>query len=93
MTLHTLNQGPANRSGLESCQRALQAGDTLLLIEDGVYWSLPGLPCGLELPPQVQLCALEADLQARGIASLAQPVDDAGFVDLCLCHERIVSWF
>ncbi len=69
-SLHTVNKSPGSAELLRSCLRTAVAGDTVLLIEDGVY------ACGEsqinhllfnELDPAIRLCALQEDLLARGI--------------------------
>ncbi|MBS99657.1 MAG: sulfurtransferase complex subunit TusB [Oceanospirillaceae bacterium] len=92
MILHTLNQGPGNPALLEDCLAAMTATDTLLLIEDGIYWSLPAYADTLtRVPGRVQ--ALESDLTARGIKTALTTVDDTGFVELTINHDKVVSWF
>jgi len=93
MVLHTLNQAPANSACLESALKAVASDDTLLLIEDGVYWTLPAFEAQLA-SLRGRLLVLEADAKARGIKTEAvESVDDAGFVALCVSHDKVVSWF
>ncbi|GGB92845.1 hypothetical protein GCM10011352_18640 [Marinobacterium zhoushanense] len=93
MVLHTLNQAPANAACMASALAAMTAQDTLLLIEDGVYWTLPTFASQLANIPG-SVVALAPDLQARGLTSDAiESVDDAGFVALCVSHDKVVSWF
>ncbi len=98
-TLHTVNKPLTRSPVLKSCLRLLQAGDCLLLLEDGVYeardypdrdsvWA--------DLPAGVTVYVLEPDLAARGLAMTDNRmtcVDDAGFVQLVCDCERTVSWF
>ncbi|ANG62681.1 hypothetical protein A8C75_09420 [Marinobacterium aestuarii] len=95
MTLHTLNRAPSNAALLADCLRACSSGDTLLLIEDGAYCALAGQP--IAWPIGVTVCALAADVAARGLdnrlASSIEQVDDAGFVQLCCEHARVISWY
>lgn len=94
MILHTLNQGSANTACLSSCLEAMQPGDSLLLIEDGVYWSLPACRSQLNQLDPSRIYVLQPDAQARGIeVDGLGCVDDAGFVELCVTHSKIVSWF
>ncbi|WP_409526454.1 sulfurtransferase complex subunit TusB [Nitrincola sp. MINF-07-Sa-05] len=92
-TLHTLNRGPSHASCLTDCLSAMTDGDTLLLIEDGVYWILPGHVGTLKDVKQIHL--LQADMHARGLQGQTNLdlVDDEGFVALCTEHDRVVSWF
>ena len=75
---------------MASCLAVAGAADTVLLIEDGVY--------GATREPDWNgtLAALEPDLRARGLLDRLAPgvvvVDDAGFVDLVVAHQPIVTW-
>ena len=89
-TLHILNRGPNQPELLQHLIDACSDGDTILLIEDGVYWSSDHFThhfAGLDLT------VLQADLAARGVkAAIGEPIDDADFVDLTVAHSRSVSW-
>lgn len=91
-TLHTVNKTSAN-DALAACLRVASSGDTLLLIEDGVYQAST-----LVRHPQaktLRLFALQEDITARGLSLPATitPIGYAQFVDLACQHERSVSWF
>lgn len=100
MTLHTYNKSlDAGAARLHNCLRTLANGDSLLLLEDGVYLA-PQLHADATLrsavPEGVTLYALTPDVVARGL-SAKLPVDFSGidyngFVQLCLAHPRIVNW-
>jgi len=92
-TLHTLNRGPSHANCLSDCLSSMADGDTLLLIEDGVYWILPIYISALKNASHIR--ALKADVEARGLQQLTGfgLVDDDGFVTLCTEHDRVVSWF
>lgn len=92
-TLHTLNRGPSHASCLADCLSTMANDDTLLLIEDGVYWALPSHISVLNDVSHIR--ALKADVLARGLHQLSgtELVDDDGFVGLCTQHDRVVSWF
>ena len=93
MNLHILNTSPSDRNTFVSCSHALADEDTLLLIEDGTYWLLPQHRADLARIP-ARVVALSPDRQARGIkADSLMEVDDTGFVELTIKHERVVSWF
>ncbi|WP_432695225.1 sulfurtransferase complex subunit TusB [Marinobacterium sp. YM272] len=93
MILHTLNQAPSNAACMESCLEAIAPGDTLLLIEDGVYWTQPAFQETLSRHSG-KLFALTPDILARGIQFETDlQVEDAGFVELCASHDKVVSWF
>lgn len=93
MTLHILNTSPSDTQTFRSCSDALTEQDTLLLIENAVYWLLPQHRQALARLP-AQVLVLAPDRAARGVeAGTVSEVDDAGFVELTLKHERVVSWF
>jgi tRNA 2-thiouridine synthesizing protein B len=85
-TLHIINKA----SALSACLSIAAVEDALLLIEDGVYAATKS---GASQRP---LYALEADVNARGIAALLGPsvrvVNDTDFVRLAVNHQPIVSW-
>jgi tRNA 2-thiouridine synthesizing protein B len=89
--LHTVNT-PAL---LELCFQSAESGDTLLLIEDGVYGAqqayLDKIPAGLSVR------ALQCDLEARGltdrIGERVTTAEVSDFVSLCCEHEKIINWF
>ncbi len=93
MTLHILNTPPSDRNTFLSCSYAQTQDDTLLLIEDGTYWLLPQHRADLS-QVAARVVVLIPDRQARGVeASNLMEVDDAGFVELTVQNERVVSWF
>ena len=93
--LHLLNKSPS--SGLfDELRKALSPGDSLLLLEDGVYFL--NRPEELaDLPAELSLHFLAEDLQARGLTTPlpenATTVDYDGFVALCASHAKTASWF
>ena len=85
--LHIVNKSPLERSTLDSCLAAAQAGAAVLLIEDGVYAATRGHAAESKLKAasaRLEIYVLAPDLEARGMAqSLAEgvkPIDYAGFV-------------
>lgn len=94
MILHTLNKASLKVLSYD-CLSLLSPGDSLLLLEDGVYAALPDAP-PLTLPEGVRLYVLAEDLAARGISDRIPPaftrVDYAGFVALCLAHVKVINW-
>lgn len=100
MTLHTYNKSLASgEARLRDCLRAISPGDSLLLIEDGVYLATqlhPGMELRKQLPDGIALYALTPDAAARGISAKFPAdfsgIDYAGFVQLCLAHPRVVNW-
>ncbi len=105
-SLHTVNKSSSSADVLNSCLRTAVAGDTVLLIEDGVYAcgsSQADLLLFSELDPAVRLCALQEDLQARGIdlsggmngriTGRIEAISYPQFVELACHHARTISWF
>lgn len=91
-TLHTVNK-TASDDALAACLRVVSSGDSLLLIEDGVYQAAT-----LAQHPQASsllLFALQEDVTARGLSLPATitAIDYAQFVELVCRHRRSVSWF
>ncbi len=97
--LHIVNKSPSQSRTLESCLRLAQAGNAVLLIEDGVYAATKGnadaaalhAACG-----RLQVYALQPDCDARGITSMLAEgitlVDYGGFVDLVAQRKTAHSW-
>lgn len=95
--LHTVNKSPFRNSSLEDCSRFLQSGDSLLLLEDGVYACQAGTRQSAlmeTIMKNVEVYAIRADLKARALTDLIpgiQVTDYAGFVDL-VEKNKIHSW-
>ena len=92
-TLHIVNKSRLNSHALASCLAVVTPGDSLLLIEDGMYSVLDAS----WLPTQMEIHVLTEDLQARGLDAGAldtriQCVDYPGFVALACRCTRTVSW-
>jgi len=91
-TLHTLNKASLSHSAGYDCMRALADGDTLVLIEDAVYLTQRKLPVNRN----IDVCAIQHDLHTRGLSPLeghTRIINDSDYVELCLNHDKIVSWF
>jgi tRNA 2-thiouridine synthesizing protein B len=94
--LHLVNKSPYERNSLDTCVGYCRQGDTVLLIEDGVYaaiktGSVAGKLRGLDV------AALGPDLKARGIpedklVEGIKVVDYADFVDLVEAKDKVQSW-
>lgn len=95
--LHTVNKSPFQTKTLEDCARFLQAGDILLLLEDGVLACQAGTQQSALLEgimKTAEVHAIRADIKARGLTDLMpgiQVTDYAGFVDL-VEKNKIHSW-
>ena len=97
--LHTVNKSPYQCTSLQSCLQHVRAGDTLLLIEDGVYAVLKGGAAAeaLSAASGIKVAALSADLKARGIGADkmidgVEVVDYGGFVDLVEQTDKTQAW-
>ena len=98
--LHIVNKSPFERNSLDTCLRLAVAGSAILLIEDGVYAARKPSSAADKLQQALEnhpLYALQADLQARGLAvdSLIdgiQLVDYDGFVKLTTEYDKTQSW-
>ncbi len=96
-TLHTLNASAREHGDLFArLLRSATAGDTLLLLENGVYNLSDANALQAIADAGLTLFALQADIVARGLAAAgaaANSVDDDGFVALACSHRKVVSWF
>ncbi|MHA1164851.1 MAG: sulfurtransferase complex subunit TusB [Alphaproteobacteria bacterium] len=98
--LHTVNKSPFEKSTFKSCLDHARSGDSVLLIEDGVYAATKGTAAAKLIADRngdVSLYALGADLAARGISEEAviegiSVVDYEGFVDLVTEHDVSQAW-
>lgn len=97
--LHIVNKSPFERNSLESCLRLATQGSAVMLIEDAVYGATKGTTMESKVQGalgSVKVFALDADLQARGLADRVLEgvtvVDYGGFVDLVTEHSNLQSW-
>ena len=95
--LYTVNKSPLMFGNFRSVLGIAPAGEPILLYEDGVYAATEGT-ASAELIKQAleqhPVYALQADLEARGLASLVdgiQVIDYEGFVELVEQHH-VVPW-
>jgi tRNA 2-thiouridine synthesizing protein B len=99
MTLHLVNQSPFEHSTLTECLRFCAKGDSILLLENGVYAACQDNEFNAQLKDleHIQVYALEADIMARGLAAqLAHFISlasDSDFVDLTVQHSSVQSWY
>ncbi len=99
-TLHTVNKSPFATGALLSCIAHAKDGDTVLMIEDGVYGASSGTNVSDALTARagsVTLCVLGPDFAARGLATDRmldgiKSVDYAGFVELAASNDRTQAW-
>ena len=99
-TLHIVNRSPEHPSAMDRCLKFSSKDDSLLLIEDGVYFALPATLSKIQQSldtVNITLYALEEDLVARGIHKKVdesiQVVNYDGFVELTATHNKSSSWF
>jgi tRNA 2-thiouridine synthesizing protein B len=95
--LFTVNKSPLSTNSLDSVLQVAPQGAPILLYEDGVYAVMPGAKSA----PVVQdalaahpVYALDADLEARGIAKTLegiQVIGYDGFVELVEQHD-VAPW-
>ncbi len=94
--LHLVNKSPYERCNFDTVTGLMKEGDTLLLIEDGVYAAIKGGKIASQLDGR-NVSVLGPDLAARGIAEDKlvggiTVVDYAGFVDLVESNDKVQSW-
>lgn len=96
-TLHTLNASAREQQALlQRLLRCASTGDSLLLIENGVYNLTDADALKAINAAGLTLYCLQADALARGLKnsdSNATVVDDNEFVALSCSHQKVISWF
>ncbi len=98
--LHIVNKSPMERSSFASCFRIARAGDSVLMIEDGVYAALANTTLADKITRrmnELSFYALGPDIAARGLGDTALIenlgiVDYEGFVDLVTASDITQSW-
>jgi tRNA 2-thiouridine synthesizing protein B len=102
-TLHTLNSSSRDQRAL--FDRMIQfssPGDSLLLIENGVYCITDEYAMRTAHATGLQIFCLQNDIEARGLSdyvnipaqqNTCELVDDSGFVALSCTHNKVLSWF
>ncbi len=99
-TLHTVNKSPFATNTLKSCLDHVSDGDSVLLIEDGVYGALKGTSIAdlvADKLGEITIIALLPDLAARGIKESRlidniKTTDYAGFVELAAKNDLSQAW-
>ena len=102
-TLHTLNTSAREQAALlQQLLRCASVGDSLLLIENGVYNLADTDALAAIKAAGLTLYCLQADVLARGLKHHEQSgattvdatvIDDSGFVELTCSHQKVISWF
>lgn len=90
--LHIIQHHLNNQASLLNLQAAVAAGDSILLIEDGIYSATELFKLNVICP----IHALVDDVSARGlmkqIPTAIQLIDYLQFVVLTEAHAHICSW-
>ena len=97
MLLHTVNKTADQGQALQLCLRFADPGDTVLLIEDGVFASTAEHPAGeLLRAAKPRILVLLPDLESRGIGHTLAPfigaITYSDFVDLVCSCDKVQSW-
>lgn len=96
MILHTLNASPSSPAFVD-CLAVIAAGDTLLLLGDGVYAALKGSDGCAQLEAcGASLHVLQSDAEAAGILQRMgsfKVIDMTGFVALSERCPRQQAWY
>lgn len=98
--LHTVNKSPLDRNALESAIKHATKGNSILMIEDGVYGAMQGTQKSGVVSGamnDISFYVLGPDLKARGInegrvIDGVKIVDYSGFVALVAEHDATQSW-
>lgn len=98
--LHLVSRSPFREDALDSCLRVARPGSGVLLYEDGVFAAVQGT--GFEGRLRAALATLrvyvlDPDLEARGLLRAPRVpgvagVDYAGFVELAIEYDSVMSW-
>ncbi len=95
MILHTVSKSPFSNQAWQECLYCANSGDSILLLEDGVYAAMPGSQS--DSIDNLHLYAIDVDVNARGLQDKLIPgveiVDYARFVELTTTHKSVVSWY
>lgn len=103
-TLHILNKSPKQPFPASQCSRFYSKNDSILLVEDAVYYATPSTYLQLKSAPEFKnslitptIYALKDDIVARGISnhihSDIKQVTYEGFVELTASHDKSSSWY
>jgi tRNA 2-thiouridine synthesizing protein B len=98
--LHLVNKSPTDRNAFDTCFRMANPGDSILLIEDGVYAALAKAEFAKKITDRLDnysFYVLGPDVSARGLDDTPliediSVVDYEGFVDLVTENEVTQSW-
>ena len=98
--LHLVNKSPTDRNAFDTCFRMASKGDSILLIEDGVYAALANAEFANKITSRLDnfsCYVLGPDVDARGLGDTPligdiSVVDYEGFVDLVADNDVTQSW-
>ncbi len=98
--LHFVNKSPTDRNAFDTCFRMANPGDSILLIEDGVYAALANAEFATKITSRLDdysFYVLGPDVAARGLGDTpliedVAVVDYEGFVDLVAENDVTQSW-
>jgi tRNA 2-thiouridine synthesizing protein B len=98
--LHLVNKSPTDRNAFDTCFRMASPGDSILLIEDGVYAALANAEFADKITSRLDnfsFYVLGPDVAARGLGDTPLiedigVVDYDGFVDLVAENDITQSW-
>ena len=98
--LHLVNKSPTDRNAFDTCFRVANPGDSILMIEDGVYAALANAEFASKITSRLDnfsFFVLGPDVAARGLNDTPLiegigVVDYGGFVDLVTENEVTQSW-
>jgi len=94
--LHLVNKSPYDACSLDTASSIMKNGDSLLLIEDGVYGAVKAGKASAMLEG-CTVSVMGPDLAARGIsedklADGVNVIDYNGFVELVEKNDKVQSW-
>lgn len=98
--LHLVNKSPTENNAFSTCFRMAKTGDSILMIEDGVYAALANADFAKNITSRLKdfsFYALGPDIAARGLGDISlikdvHIVDYEGFVDLVTATDVTQSW-
>jgi len=98
--LHLVNKSPTDRNAFDTCFRMASPGDSILLIEDGVYAAIANADFAGKITSRqgdFSFYVLGPDVAARGLGDTPLiedigVVDYEGFVDLVAENDVTQSW-
>jgi sulfur relay protein TusB/DsrH len=94
--LYTLRNSPLLHTAYKSLLPVVEKGDSVLFLQDSV--------CAFQAAPDdlrnfldraneggIRICAVKADLDARGMSPDCETLDYGDVVDLIFAHDKVVN--